>query len=100
MFKVYIWFVSQFSPLCKFCYLECPNYLGRLFKIKNSMKCQTCKNPSGLSKNHNKEMDYYTFRNNICYDSWGEIPFSEGKIYYHNYDNIFHYYIFHSEINL
>jgi hypothetical protein len=71
------------------CYLECPNYLGRRFKDKNSKKCQTCKNPSGPSNKPNEEMGYYTHGNNICYDSCDEIPSSAGEIYYHNYDNNF-----------
>jgi len=69
------------------CYLECPNYLGRLFKDKNSKKCQTCKNPSDPSNNPNEEVGYYIHGNDICYDSCDEIPSSKGEIYYHNYDN-------------
>jgi len=37
------------------CYLECPNYLDRLFKDKNSKKCQTVKNPTELKKKIKKE---------------------------------------------
>ena len=71
------------------CYLECPNYLGRLFKDKNSKKCQTCKNPTDPSNKQNEEVGYYTHGNDICYDSCDEIPSSKGEIYYHNYDNNF-----------
>jgi hypothetical protein len=77
------------SNVDNFCYLECPNYLGRPFKDKNNKKCQTCKSPLDSSRNQNEEVGYYTKEHDICYDSCDEIPSSEGVIYYHDYDNNF-----------
>ena len=71
------------------CYLNCPIYLGRLFKDKNNKKCQTCNNPSDPSNNPNDEVGFYTYGNHICYDSCDDIPSSKGDIYYHNYGHNF-----------
>ena len=77
------------SNIDNVCYLECPNYLGRPFKDKKNKKCQTCNNPYKPSNNQNEEVGYYTYGNDICYDSCDEIPSSEGEIYYHNYGHNF-----------